>query len=88
MDEMLNRDGQVNPHWHAFMQALDILGLTEMESRDEEVKRLLRENGVTYVLHGEQQGHRPWELDPIPFIISDTLTGKPSLMDLSSAPNS
>ena len=72
MDEMLNRDGQVNPHWHAFMQALDILGLTEMEARDEEVKRLLRENGVTYVLHGEQQGHRPWELDPIPFIISDT----------------
>lgn len=71
LDEMLNRDGQVNPHWHAFMQALDILGLTEMESRDEEVKRLLRENGVTYVLHGEQQGHRPWELDPIPFIISN-----------------
>ncbi len=72
IDEMLNRDGQVNPHWRAFMQALDILGLTEMESRDEEVKRLLRENGVTYVLHGEQQGHRPWELDPIPFIISNT----------------
>ena len=71
MDEMLNPDGQVNPHWHAFMQALDLLGLTEMESRDEEVKRLLRENGVTYVLHGEQQGHRPWELDPIPFIISN-----------------
>ena len=72
IDEMLNGDGQVNPHWHAFMQALDTLGLTEMASRDEEVKRLLRENGVTYVLHGERQGHRPWELDPIPFIISNT----------------
>ena len=72
IDEMLNRDGQINPHWHAFMRALDTLGLAEMESRDEEVKRLLRENGVTYVLHGEQQGHRPWELDPIPFIISST----------------
>ena len=72
IDEMLNRNGQVNPHWHAFMQALDTLGLAEMGSRDEEVKRLLRENGVTYVLHGERQGHRPWELDPIPFIISNT----------------
>ena len=72
IDEMLNPDGQVNPHWHAFMQALDTLGLTEMASRDEEVKRLLRENGVTYVSHGERQGHRPWELDPIPFIISNT----------------
>ena len=72
IDEMLNRDGHINPHWHAFMQALDTLGLAEMAARDEEVKRLLRENGVTYVLHGEQQGHRPWELDPIPFIISNT----------------
>ena len=72
IDEMLNPDGQVNPHWHAFMQALDTLGLTKMASRDEEVKRLLRENGVTYILHGERQEHRPWELDPIPFIISNT----------------
>ena len=72
IDEMLNPDGQVNPHWHAFMRALDTLGLAEMASRDEEVRRLLRENGVTYVLHGERQKHRPWELDPIPFIISNT----------------
>ena len=64
MDEMLNREGHINPHWRAFMQALNTLGLTEMAARDEEVKRLLRENGVTYVLHREQQGHRPWELDP------------------------
>ena len=72
IDEMLNRDGQINPHWHTFMQGLDTLGLAEIESLDKAVKRLLRENGVTYVLHGERQGHRPWELDPIPFIISNT----------------
>ena len=72
IDEMLNRDGHIHPHWHTFMQALDTLGLAEIESLDKEVQRLLRENGVTYVLHGEQQGHRPWELDPIPFIISNT----------------
>ena len=57
------------------MQALDTLGLAEMEARDKEVQRLLRENGVTYVLHGEQQGHRPWELDPIPLIISNHRLG-------------
>ncbi len=71
IDEMLNRDKQINPHWRSFMQALDSLGPGEMESRHEEVQRLLRENGVTYVVHGEQQGHRPWELDPIPLIISN-----------------
>ena len=70
IDEMLNRDRHINPHWRGFMQALDTLGLAEMESRHKEVQRLLRENGVTYVVHGEQQGHRPWELDPIPLIIS------------------
>ena len=72
LDEMLSRDGQINPHWHGFMQALNTLGLAEMESRHKEVQRLLRENGVTYVVHGEQQGHRPWALDPIPLIISNT----------------
>lgn len=72
IDEMLSRDRQINPHWHGFMQALDTLGLAEMESRHKEVQRLLRENGVTYVVHGEQQEHRPWELDPIPLIISNT----------------
>ena len=72
IDEMLNRDMSINPHWQRFMQALDTLGLMEMESRHAEVQRLLRENGVTYVGHGEQHGHRPWALDPIPLIISNT----------------
>ena len=90
IDEMLSPDRQINPHWHDFMKALDTLGLAEMESRHKEVQRLLRENGVTYVVHGEQQGHRPWELDPIPLIISkadwetisDGLTQRAELLNL------
>ena len=72
IDEMLSQDQQINSHWLSFMQALNTLGLAEMESRHQEVQRLLRENGVTYVVHGEQHGHRPWELDPIPLILSNT----------------
>ena len=72
IDEMLSRDKGIHPHWRNFMQMLDTLGLAGMESRHEQVQRLLRENGVTYVVHGEQHGHRPWELDPIPLIISNT----------------
>ena len=71
IDEMLNGDASINPHWQPFMQALNTLGPAEMESRHQEIQRLLRENGVTYVVHGEQHGHRPWELDPIPLIISN-----------------
>ena len=71
VDEMLDSSGQVNPHWQPFIQALSRLGLEEMTSRHKEAVRMLRENGVTYVVHGEKQQHRPWELDPIPFIISN-----------------
>ncbi len=71
-DEMLDRSGKVNPHWQPFIQALNTLGLEEMVDRHKETVRLLRENGVTYIVHGEKQGHRPWELDPIPLIISNS----------------
>ena len=71
IDEMLDASGKVNPHWDAFIQALSTLGLKEMTACHKEGVRLLRENGVTYVMHGEKQ-HRPWELDPIPLIISSS----------------
>lgn len=71
-DEMLNKSGEINPHWQPFIQALNTLGLEEMVSRHKDAARLLRENGVTYIVHGEKQGHRPWELDPIPLIISNS----------------
>ena len=69
-DEMFDGIGQVHAHWQAFIAALQTLGLEEMETRHQELRRLLRENGVTYVVHGEERGHRPWELDPIPLIFS------------------
>lgn len=71
-DEMLDKSGDINPHWHAYFKAMNRLGLEEMVTRHQDAARLLRENGVTYVVHGEQQGHRPWELDIIPFILSET----------------
>ncbi len=69
-DELVASNGQVHAHWQAFIAALETLGLEEMEARHQQLRRLLRENGVTYVVHGEEQGHRPWELDPIPLIFS------------------
>lgn len=71
-DEMLSRSGEIASHWQPFIQALNTLGLKEMVARHKDTVRLLRENGVTYVVHGEKQGHRPWELDLIPLIISNS----------------
>ncbi len=71
-DEMLSRSGEIASHWQPFIQALNTLGLEEMVARHKDAVRLLRENGVTYVVHGEKHGHRLWELDPIPLIISNS----------------
>jgi len=70
-DEMWSADQQPHPHWQYFIESLQTLGLGEMERRRREAQRLLRENGVTYNVYGDPNGHnRPWELDPIPFLIS------------------
>ena len=64
-------NGQIQAHWRPFFEALRESGLEDMENRQQEARRLLRENGVTHNLHGDPEGlNRPWELDPIPLIIS------------------
>ena len=69
-DEMLDSQGQVRPHWAYLMQAVGQLGSAEMESRRGEVLKLLRENGVTYNVYGDHEGAHPWQLDPVPLLIS------------------
>jgi len=70
-DEMWSSDQQPHSHWQYFIESLQTLGLGEMERRRGEAQRLLRENGVTYNVYDDPKGlNRPWELDPIPFLIS------------------
>jgi uncharacterized circularly permuted ATP-grasp superfamily protein/uncharacterized alpha-E superfamily protein len=66
-DEMVTSTGEVRPHWQYLVAALEALGVYELEQRSFEVRRLLRENGVTYNVYGDPQpGERLWPLDPIP----------------------
>lgn len=70
-DELLAAPGEPRPHWDAFLRALagragpgvaDSLTLTE---------RQVRENGVTYNVYADPKGaDRPWEVDPLPLLIS------------------
>jgi uncharacterized circularly permuted ATP-grasp superfamily protein/uncharacterized alpha-E superfamily protein len=70
-DEMLDSQGQVRPHWSALMREMEKLGSTEMELRRKEAHKLLHENGVTYNVYGDSGGSsRPWQLDPVPLMIS------------------
>jgi uncharacterized circularly permuted ATP-grasp superfamily protein/uncharacterized alpha-E superfamily protein len=69
----------VRAHWRGFFEQMDRIGLGEVRRRWEEVKHLIRENGVTYNVYGDPRGlERPWELDPVPFLIAP---GEASLIE-------
>ncbi|MDR6564158.1 MULTISPECIES: circularly permuted type 2 ATP-grasp protein [unclassified Arcicella] len=69
-DEILGANGQVKPHWQTLFSTLEKIGMKELHSRNFEIINKLRENGVTYNVY-ENSGslNRPWQLDPIPFLI-------------------
>lgn len=71
-DEMWHQTGQIRAHWQPLVQMFASLGVTGMEGVQQDVRRLVRENGVTYNVHGATDGlQRPWSLDMIPLIISE-----------------
>ncbi len=70
-DEMYAGEGLLLPHWQSLMRELDQLGREGLERRHQEAQRLLRENGVTFNTYDGLRGEsRPWQLDPIPLLIS------------------
>ncbi len=70
-DEMLSEANKILPHWQHFIHALENMGTQEMETRHREAQRLLHENGVTYTVYNDATSTtRPWQLDPIPLLLS------------------
>jgi uncharacterized circularly permuted ATP-grasp superfamily protein len=69
-DEMREATGALRPHWEYVRRSLEALGPQELLRREQEARRLLRENGVTYNVYGDPLGtDRPWSLDAIPLLI-------------------
>jgi uncharacterized circularly permuted ATP-grasp superfamily protein/uncharacterized alpha-E superfamily protein len=69
-DEMRTAEGELRPHWQYVLDALRKLGPAGIEARWREAARLVRDNGVTYNLHGDPEGmSRPWQLDLLPLLI-------------------
>lgn len=70
-DEMYAAENKALPYWQRLMASLDTMGSENLELRRREAQRLLRENGVTYNVYGDEQNlTRPWKLDPVPLLIS------------------
>lgn len=69
-DELLASDGALRSQWQKFVPALAQLGSPEIARRWEQSRRVIRENGVTYNVHGDPAGlARPWELDAVPLLL-------------------
>jgi len=72
-DEMLAEDGSVRPSWQPFLAHLDTATPEQMRHRIDYVRRRILENGVTYNVYADPKGaDRPWEVDPLPLILSAT----------------
>ncbi len=72
-DEVLDQNGQVKPYWQGVFDTLESIGLEELEFRNQEIVKKLKENGVTYnVYDSNKESNRAWKLDPIPFLIHET----------------
>jgi len=70
-DEMWE-NGRVKPHWYNLLAYIKSLGKQELAQRHEDIKKMLRENGVSYNIYDDPQGmNRPWQLDPVPMIVSE-----------------
>lgn len=70
-DELWAEKGKLHPHWAHLLRQIQLLGLPELESRNAEISRLLKDSGVTYNIYDRPNGHNfAWKLDPIPFLIT------------------
>jgi uncharacterized circularly permuted ATP-grasp superfamily protein/uncharacterized alpha-E superfamily protein len=70
-DECFGLQGDVKEQWKRLLKNVDTLGPAELKNRQQELLKLLQENGVTYNVYGDAGGlNRPWLLDTMPMIIA------------------
>ncbi len=70
-DELLAGDGKIFPHYEKLLGELEEFGPAELSRRADACQRFVHEHGITYNVYGDPRGmERPWQLDPIPFVIA------------------
>ncbi|MFT3829443.1 MAG: circularly permuted type 2 ATP-grasp protein [Opitutaceae bacterium] len=70
-DELRDAAGAVHPHWEPLVADLAGKSVAELQRRWETGGRFIRDQGITYNVHGEPDGlDRPWRLDPVPLVLS------------------
>src|SRR5580692_1455907 len=70
-DELLADDQSIRPHYAKLFSALEELNPSDLRHRHDTSERFIQEQGITYHVYGDPRGlERPWQLDPIPFVIA------------------
>ncbi len=72
-DEMCTAEGKVRTHWRYLIGSLNTMGPELLQQRQRDTVRMLRSDGATYNVYGAPDGlNRPWQLDPVPMLISSS----------------
>lgn len=70
-NEVCADDGQLRPHYAKLFESLEEFSPGELQRRSETCGHLVHEQGIAYNVYGDPRGmERPWQLDPIPFVIA------------------
>ncbi|BCX47561.1 hypothetical protein HAHE_14690 [Haloferula helveola] len=71
-DEMLSKGGKLREGWDEFLSAFGKIRKEDFVRRWEQAQKLIHENGITYNVYDESRStERPWELDPVPFVLPE-----------------
>lgn len=69
-DELIDRDGEIRPHWRRFVETMAELGQREIAHRFAMANRHIADSGVVLRVYGDETGdERPWPLAHVPFLI-------------------
>ena len=61
----------MHPYWESFFDFLGASGFADLNQRTLNLKRQIRDNGVTYNVYADANGpQRPWSIDLLPLIVS------------------
>jgi uncharacterized circularly permuted ATP-grasp superfamily protein len=69
-DEYLDSEGAIRPSWQGVTERLRTLSEDEFARRNNLLKRLIVDNGITYNVYSKEENARKWTMDLLPLVFS------------------
>jgi uncharacterized circularly permuted ATP-grasp superfamily protein/uncharacterized alpha-E superfamily protein len=71
-DEFLDANGHVRPAWQPIVERLRLRRWEsgEFERRDQQLRRMIADNGITYNVYSTDEQVRQWNMDLMPLVFS------------------